>query len=290
MPANAHPLYPSDMFDTDRVPWRFVYNRTSAQFAADFDQAVADGYMVIDLEIENNSQFGLSTPYRIGAVFQRNLDGRRWQSRRNMTRTEFNIERERAREDNLRLHDIDVYRRDPKGASEYAAVWVENIPDVSSSVRFDMTEARLIEFVAEIKHQNRMLVDIQEYTKPGCNVCYAAVSTSRNIVAFDWQVHWGLTDAEFAARFSQYKDHYRMFSVHSVDHMGPQLTGQRYAGIWIENRNGRGWMERRDMDAATFAAVLAQATSDDYRPIAYDTYWNGDTDRQEYAMVWRQND
>jgi CubicO group peptidase (beta-lactamase class C family) len=111
---------------------------------------------------------------------------------------------------------------------------------------------------------------------------YSAVWVD-NSEALDW-VEWrDMTSEEFAEKFDQYEDLYRMIDVESYK-VG---DAQYYAGIWVENKNGRGWYEYRDMSAKGFGDKWLELRDAGYRLIDYEVYSYGDGYR--YAGIWRQN-
>jgi hypothetical protein len=85
--ANTTPFaggLPSAFLDQNSVGWLSVRNMTSAQFSAYFDEQSRAGYMVIDIEVDE-----IDGVQRVGAVWQKNTDGRGWLEKRNLTDAEF---------------------------------------------------------------------------------------------------------------------------------------------------------------------------------------------------------
>ena len=67
-----------------------------------------------------------------------------------------------------------------------------------------------------------------------------------------------------------------------------QIGGQqRYAAIWVENENDRGWIELRDITADTYRNYWVRNRDLGYRLVDFEVYATAGGDR--YAGVWRQN-
>lgn len=111
---------------------------------------------------------------------------------------------------------------------------------------------------------------------------YSAVWVD-NVEELAW-VEWrDMSSEEFSKKFEEYEDSYRMIDVESY------LVGnnQYYAGIWVENKNGRGWYEYRDLSAKGFGDKWLELRDAGYRLIDYEVYPTEDGYR--YAGIWRQN-
>jgi hypothetical protein len=125
------------------------------------------------------------------------------------------------------------------------------------------------------------MVDVEGYsTSDGLRYAMAWV---KNVENLDW-VEWrNLSSDEFAQKFEEYKNHYRMEDVESYHHNGQQY----YAGIWVENRNSRGWAEYRDMTEQGYRNRWYRMRDLGYRLIDFEIYPTAEGER--YAGIWRQN-
>ncbi len=321
-PALANPGVPSSVFDRNSVDWDFVYNRTSSQFAADFAQRTSQGMMIVDVEVNDFSdRLGKADdhPNYYSAVWQRDVDGRAWQEWRDMTRSQFTQKHQQALVDNQRLVDFEAYTCDSDNGKEcYAGVWVENREHLSTSfgaLMYDRSESDVQVFIENNRAIGMMPIDLEEYNVPGCSRCFAVI-IAQNVEHLDWRAHWSLSSADFAAKFNQYRDAgFRMLAVTShARYDCPPLIGctfgenqawSVYAGIWVENRNGRGWAEYRNM-STDFEQKRRDFIAAGYRPIAFEEYkvfdkkvcediplsdinFCGNRYVMRYAMIWRQN-
>ena len=92
-----------------------------------------------------------------------------------------------------------------------------------------------------------------------------------------------MSSEEFSSRFDQYHSRFRMTDVESYRHDGQQY----YAGIWVENRNGREWYEQRGLSSKGFGELWSELRDLGFRLVDYEVYPS--SDGWEYAGIWRQN-
>ncbi|MFI0448441.1 serine hydrolase [Actinomadura sp. 6N118] len=272
--AAAVPGVPSATFDPNAIGWLSLRDQSSAGFTTSYTQNRNAGYLVTDLDIEVNG-----TDYRVGSVWQRNTGNRDWRLLRDLTGTQFGDAWTQAMNDGMRLVDQETYMLN--GTRRFAGVWIKNVEGYGWASYRGMTEAQLATRLAEQRAAGRMPVDVDQYVTPD-GVRYLAAWV-QNADGLDWRFEYDLTSAEFATKFDQYKAAFRMLGVTSVR----TGAGQRYAGIWVENRNRRDWSEYRDMSAQTFANRWNRANDEGFRLVAFDRYETASGTR--YAGVWRQN-
>lgn len=265
---------PSAVYDQNSVGWLSVRNMTSAQFGAYFDGKSRDGYMVIDIEVDE-----IDGVQRVGAVWQKNTDGRGWVEKRNLTSDEFATLWEDLRQKGYRVIDQDAYML--SGKLLWAGVWVQNKENLDWASRRNLTDAQFATEFEDYKNRGYIIVDVEGYTA-GNDTLYAAVWV-KNVENLGWAEHRNLTDAQFKEKFDLYKDTLRMLDVESYRIGGTQY----YAGIWIENKNGRGWAEWRDMTAKQYGDKWLQLRDAGYRVIDFEAYETSSGTR--YAGIWRQN-
>jgi CubicO group peptidase (beta-lactamase class C family) len=265
---------PSAVFDQNSVGWLSVRNMTSSQFSAYFDEKARDGYMVIDIEVDE-----IDGTQRVGAVWQKNTDGRGWVERRNLTSDEFHALWDELRLKGYRVIDQDAYSLD--GRLLWAGVWIQNTEGLDWASRRNLSSEQFAAEFDEYSNRGFIMVDVEAYSTD-TGVLYAAVWV-QNAENLDW-VEWrNLNDDEFRKTFELYRDRYRMLDVESYRVGGTQY----YAGIWIENVHGRGWYEYRDMTAKTYGDRWLRLRDAGYRVIDFEAYETGDGWR--YAGIWRQN-
>jgi hypothetical protein len=271
--AWAHPGPPSSVFDQNQVFWQVLVNRTSSQFATEFNNLLALGYMVIDLEVQDDG--------RVSAAWQDNTDNRGWRSLRNMTYDSFAAEHAEAVADGMRIVDFEVYVNEPCTVCtvRFAAVWVENREGYSWSFRYDLRAADLSSYVTQQDNAGRMPIEIERYRGGQNCACYAAIWVN-NVEDLDWRLHFDLTSAEYGQRWEQYRSTFRPLVV--------QRHGSEYAGIWVENRNGRAWISSRGVRSDfEVEQAMTHYRSRGYRLVGFEKAPVGDD--WWYGMIWRQN-
>ncbi|HVM02381.1 MAG TPA: serine hydrolase [Acidimicrobiales bacterium] len=273
--ASAASLVPTAVFDPPQTGWVSLRNLTSDQFAGRFDSLKAKGYMVTDLEVDVTGG-----DYRVGAVFEENPDGRGWYSLRDLTGSQFGAKWTELGDAGYRVVDQETYV--VGGTRYFAGVWVENREGAGWASYRDVTSAQFSQRFDEYRAKGFLPVDVEVYPF-GSGLRYAAAWVE-NTEGLAWRLRRGLDDGAFSSTFDAYRAQgLRMLDVESVKTGG----GQRYAGIWVDNRNGRGWVERRDMDATRYRNRWNELRDRGYRLVDYERYETAGGVR--YAGVWRQN-
>jgi hypothetical protein len=271
--AWAHPGLPSSVFDQNRVDSVFQFNLTSADYANRFVSLKANGYLVLDLEIETDG--------RVSAIWQKNTDGRAWRSLRGLNFVEFDEEHNRAVAQGMRIVDFEV--RPDLNPPTFSAVWVENRENYAWSFDHNLTESGMQNYYLEQRDAGRMPIDIERYEPPfaasTCNDCFAAIWV-RNFEGLGWGIHWSMSRVRYGERWNEYRDDgYRPLVI--------QSHHDWFQGIWVENRNDRHWISHRDMTAAQVNDRVDLYEALEYRPVAFEKYeFSGGW---RYAMVWREN-
>lgn len=265
---------PSAILDQNSVGWLSVRNMTSAQFSAYFDQKSRAGYMVIDIEVDE-----IDGVQRVGAVWQQNTDGRGWVEKRNLTSDGFHALWDELRLKGFRLIDQDAYML--AGQLRWAGVWIENKEGLAWASRRNLTSDQFAAEFDDYSKRGYVMVDVEAYST-GSLTLYGAIWVI-NAEGLKWVELRNLTDAEFKEKFDSLAKDYRMLDVESY-RIG---NTQYYAGIWLENKNGRGWYEYRDMSAKQYGDTWLRLRDAGYRVIDFEAYETGNGWR--YAGIWRQN-
>jgi CubicO group peptidase (beta-lactamase class C family) len=273
--AQATPTLPSNLFDPNETQWYSVRNLTSQEFANRFNQYKNAGQMLVDIDID-----AINGDYRVSGVFQKNLDGRAWSSLRNLTNAQFHAEWLAKKAAGFRLVAQESYSI--SGQQRYAGIWIDNRENYSWASYRDVTSAEFSAKFDTYKAAGMLPIDVDVYQTPQ-GTRYAAVWV-QNAENLRWALRRGLNSQQYAETFDNYsKDGLRSLVIDSI-----RLTsGQFYAGIWLENKNGRGWFAYRDMTSTGFRNRWNQLTDMGFRLIdteAYDTAAG-----VRYAGVFRQN-
>ena len=265
---------PSSVLDPDAVGWYSGRNFTSSAFSDWFSDLAEQGYMMVDIEVDE-----IDGVQRVGGVWQRNTDGRGWFQTRNMTLAEFELtQRERA-DAGYRLIDQEVYVLGT--GTFYAGIWIQNVEGLNWTHYYDMTSdefSALFDFSAD---QGFVPIDVDAYVIDG-ELLYSAIWVE-NTENLAWRLWRDLTSEGFAEKFDEYRDRFRMIDVESYQFQGRQL----FAGIWLENANGRGWAQWRNLTSQGFHAKWSELRDAGFRLINYEVYPTAAGWR--YAGIWRQN-
>ncbi len=273
--AQATPVLPRATFDPAETSWLSLRDATSAQFASRFDQ-LKSSMMVIDLDADK-----IGGDYRVGAVFRPNADGRGWYSYRDMTSAQFGAKWTELRDRGFRLVDQEVYA--VNGHDRFAGVWIENREHLAWASYRGATAAQFDDKFETYRDGGFLPVDIDVYRTASGALRYAAAWV-KNTDGLAWKLHRNRTSSQYADAFKTYADQgLRSIVVDSAR----TSQGQRYAGIWIENRSHRGWYAYRDLTATGFRNRWNRLSDEGYRLDGYEKYDTANGAR--YAGVWRQN-
>ncbi len=99
-----------------------------------------------------------------------------------------------------------------------------------------------------------------------------------------WASFRDLTSAQFAQRFTEYRD--RGYIITDVDAY-PNGSGLLYSMIWQENTDGRGWAEWRNLSSSGYHDKWVYYRDRGYRPLDVEGYRSGST--TQYAGIWVEN-
>jgi CubicO group peptidase (beta-lactamase class C family) len=270
-PTAAVPGVPAGTFDANSVGWYSYSNQSSTQFASTFN-ALKRQHLPVDIDVET------AGGYRVGSVWQQNLDGRSWKEKRDLTDAQFHAEWEAAKNAGMRLVEQETYVKD--GGRRYAGIWVQNKEGSWASHR-GQTNAQFVASFKAHRDAGLMPVDYDEYlTSDGVRYSSVWVKTPART---GWKLFRGQTSAQFSSTFDANKATYRMLAFDTLR----AGSSQRYAGIWITNSNHRRWAERRDMSATSYANYWHRYADQGYRVVSFDRYQTANGTR--YAAIWRQN-
>ena len=181
-------------------------------------------------------------------------------------------------EQGFRLVDQEAYTYD--GQVLYAGLWVENTEGYGWFSYRNLSSEQFSERFAELK-DDYVVIDVEAYSV-GSETRYAMVWVE-NANDMAWREYRDMTAGQFQDRFSQYQTDFRVLEVESYRVNGEQ----RYAAIWVENENDRGWFTYYGMTAEGWSNRWNHMKDLGFRPIDYEAYETADGVR--YAGVWRQN-
>jgi CubicO group peptidase (beta-lactamase class C family) len=148
--------------------------------------------------------------------------------------------------------------------------------------RRDLTNAQFAQYFAEYRDLGYIITDVDAYPN-GSGLQYAMI-WQENTDGRGWAEWRNLSSSEYHDKWLFYRDRgYRPLDVEGY----ASGSGMRYAGIWVENREGLSWYSYRDLTSSGFSEHFADKSSRGYRLVdieAYDTP-NG----LRYAAIWYEN-
>ncbi|MBX3015752.1 MAG: serine hydrolase [Caldilineaceae bacterium] len=266
-------VLPSSLYDPDEIGWASIRGLSSSAFSDHFN-AMKDEYLMVDIEVDE-----IDGEQRVAAVWQENTDKRGWAEHRNLDTDQFHEKWTTYKEAGYRLIDQEVYQL--SGQWRYAGIWVQNKENLAWASYRNLTSEEFSQKFTEFKEAGYLMVDVEGYSTSG-GLRYAMLWV-QNTEQLDWAEYRNLSSDEFAKKFNELKGKYRMWEVESYRHNGVQY----YAGIWVENKNGRGWAEYRDMTESSYRNRWYRMRDLGYRLINFEVYPTANGER--YAGVWRQN-
>ncbi|MEZ4868747.1 MAG: serine hydrolase [Caldilineaceae bacterium] len=271
--VSAAGVLPSTLYDPDEIGWASIRGLSSADFADHFNQ-MKDDYLMLDIEVDE-----IDGQQRVSAIWQRNTDNRGWAEHRNLTSDEFHTKWVAYKDQGYRLIDQESYTLN--GNRYYAGIWVQNKENLAWASYRDLTSDEFSQKFQEYKDAGYLMVDVEGYPT-GAGLRYAMIWV-KNSEKLDWVEYRNLSSEEFGQKFDELKDKYRVWDIESYRYNGVQY----YAAIWVENKNGRGWVEYRDMTATDYRNRWYRLRDLGYRLVDFEIYPTANGER--YAGVWRQN-
>ncbi len=268
LPLSGDPI----LLDPNETDWAFVPQLTISQFADDFNDRISDN-ILIDIEVNKVNGQPL-----ISSIWQQNLDARNSANHINLTSSQFNEKSVQYGNNGFRLIDQESYL--VRGQQYYAATWLENLEEHEWAAHYNLTSADFSNRLNQY-HAEYILTDMEAYPV-GISTRYSGswIANEHNL---QWFLHRDRTSTEFANDVSAYEHLYRIHDIESY-----QVNGQqRYAAIWVENPDNRGWAAVQDMDAQEYFNNRIRYQDLGYRLTDYEQYETNAGTR--YAGVWRQN-
>lgn len=146
----------------------------------------------------------------------------------------------------------------------------------------DLSEERYVELFLDYSSRGFMLIDVDAYYLN--NELRYAMVWRQNTDQRGWVSYHILTSAEYSAKWEEYRDMgFRPLDVEAY------MTGDglRFAGIWVENKEGLAWSSMRNMNFSQYQQFLRDEASDGKRLVDFEAY---ETDAgMRYAAIFYEN-
>jgi hypothetical protein len=138
----------------------------------------------------------------------------------------------------------------------------------------DLTSAAFSAAFTRYSGENYLMIDVDAYPH-GSELRYSMV-WRKNIDGRGWAEHRNLSSARYHQLWQKYRDlGYRPLDVEGY----MQGSDLRFAGIWVENKEGFSWSSRRGMTSREYANYFQEQRAAGRRPIDIEVYQTGNTTR-----------
>lgn len=146
----------------------------------------------------------------------------------------------------------------------------------------DLTSAQFSDKFAEYSRQNLMMIDVDAYPVDGA-LRYSMVWQT-NTDKRGWYEYRDMTSAEYHTKWEELRDKgYRPLDVENY-----ALNGKSYwAGIWVQNVEGWGWLSKRGLTSAEHAQLFDDMSRRGYRIV--DIEVNNTSQGLRYSSIWYEN-
>ena len=197
--------------------WVARHGLTSAQYQAQFDSLVGQGFRLVDV-----SGYAVNGQARYAAIWQKSA-GPAWVARHGLTSAQYQAQFDSLVGQGFRLVCVSGYA--VNGQDLYAGIW-EKIPGPAWVARHGLTSAQYQAQFDSLVGQGFRLTDVSGYAVNG-QALYAAIWEKSNGRA--WVARHGLSSSEYQGQFDNLVDQgYRLKGVNGYG-VGNQA---RYAAIW----------------------------------------------------------
>jgi cytochrome c biogenesis factor len=236
--------------------WVARHGMTSAQYQAEFDKYVGQGYRLVQV-----SGYGVSGKDYYAAIWDKSASTE-WVARHGMTSAQYQAEFDKYVGQGYRLVQVSGYG--VNGKDYYAAIW-----DKSASTewvaRHGMTSAQYQAEFDKYVGQGYRLVQVSGYGVNGKDY-YAAIWDKS--AGTEWVARHGLTSAQYQAAFNKYVGQgYRLVQV-----SGYRVNGKDYyAAIWDKSPSGA-WVARHGLTSAQYQSEFDKYVGQGYRLVQVSGY------------------
>ena len=154
--------------------------------------------------------------------------------------------------------------------------------DLAWSSYRDLTSAEFSDKFKEYERAGYILIDSDAYETSG-GLRYAMV-WRENTDQRGWGAYRDMTNDEYHARWKEFKKKgYRPHDIESYLVNGKQ----RYAGIWVENKEKVSWSSERNLSTKEYGKYFKEQSAKGRRIVDVEAYSTGSGIR--YAAIWIQN-
>jgi cytochrome c biogenesis factor len=238
------------------TPWVARHGMTSAQYQAEFDKYIGQGYRLVQV-----SGYGVNGQDRYAAIWDKS-PSTAWVARHGMTSAQYQSEFDKYVAQGYRLVQVSGYG--VNGQDRYAAIW-DKSPSTAWVARHGMTSAQYQAEFDKYIGQGYRLVQVSGYGVNGRDL-YAAIWDKSPSTA--WVARHGMTSAQYQAEFDKYIGQgYRLVQVSGYGVNGRDL----YAAIW-DKSSSPAWVARHGMTSAQYQAEFDKYVAQGYHLVDVSGY------------------
>ena len=146
----------------------------------------------------------------------------------------------------------------------------------------DLTSSNFTKKFNEYKKKGYMIIDVDAYNV-GTSVRYSMI-WRENTDKRGWAEFRDMTSGSYNKKWEEYrKKGYRPLDIESY-----RINGkQKYAGIWVQNKEGYSWSSKRNLTAKAYGDYFKSQKAKGRRIADMEAYQTGGGLR--YAAIWIQN-
>lgn len=200
----------------DPTAWKWYHGVTPATLSTQ----VANGYRIVDLEVEQES------PLRLSAALVRNTGDHKktWWWYYGQTSQQV---KDRLSQNGARLVDLQVYR--VNGQKRYAVVMIKNAGDDAASWWY-YTDATFNYLMDKVSDNSARLIDIDSYEVNGVRRYSGIMVRNTGSHARSWWVYANVSAATVSQKLSEHRAR-----LVDIERQGSNFT------VIMERRSGPGW-------------------------------------------------
>jgi len=261
-----------EIIATPNVAWVARHGLTPAQYQAEFNNFVSQGYRLTDV-----SAFAVGGAQSFAAIWERSA-APAWVARHGLTSAQYQAEFNNLVSQGYRLILVEGY--EVNGTNLYAAIWDRSPAPGAWVARHGLTSAQYQAEFNNLVGQGYRLVHVSGYSLLGSDR-YAAIWERSAGPA--WVARHGLTSAQYQAEFNNLVG--QGFRLALVD--GYNVAGvERFAAIW-DRAPSAPWVARHGLSSAQYQAEFNNLVGQGYRLVLVSGYSSAAGDPR-YAAVWRK--
>lgn len=218
--------------NTDRRDSVSFHDMTTQIYNDKWTEFGKKGYRPTDIE-----SYQMNGKQLYAGIWVENKEKYQWTSKRDMTRSEYDIYYRQKLKDGFRLVDFEAYPT--REGLKFACIWINDGKKLSwMHMKGENRETYQAE-VNKLSRQGFILTDFETY-RSGNQVLFAAIWEQRS--GFATAVRSELTATQFANYWREYRD----MGFRLVDF--EQYSTDKYAGVWIENNSRYRFKDKAKID------------------------------------------